>query len=212
MPRVKIGPALPDREKLEELSAGWRGVSDGMRVFSKMRTPERRRRQACSPTTAESRMDQTPEIFHLFASLFGADFIFSFTQRPKPPPPKTPAFWDIVDANRAPEDAELADILDAMKNPDAVTLFQLLGHVTLLQATHATGPLGEWLRDRKNRRAIPHRLEKCGYTPIRNGMAGDGLWVINGSRQVVYAKDGLSVSDRLKAANELAKQDTRRTN
>ena len=68
-----------------ELSAGWRGVSDGMRVFSKMRTPERRRRQACSPTTAKSRMDQTPEIFHLFASLFGADFIFSFTQRPKPP-------------------------------------------------------------------------------------------------------------------------------
>jgi hypothetical protein len=30
---------------------------------------------------------------------------------PKAPPPKTPAFWDIVDANRTPEDAELADIL-----------------------------------------------------------------------------------------------------
>ncbi len=28
---------------------------------------------------------------------------------PKAPPPKTPAFWDIVDANRSPEDAELAD-------------------------------------------------------------------------------------------------------
>ena len=41
---------------------------------------------------------------------------------PKAPPPKTPAFWDIVDANRAPEDAELADVLDEMGNPDAVTL------------------------------------------------------------------------------------------
>ena len=29
---------------------------------------------------------------------------------PKAPPPKTPAFWDIVDASRAPEDAELADV------------------------------------------------------------------------------------------------------
>jgi hypothetical protein len=31
---------------------------------------------------------------------------------PKAPPPKTAAFYDIVDANRAPEDAELADALD----------------------------------------------------------------------------------------------------
>jgi hypothetical protein len=38
---------------------------------------------------------------------------------PKAPPPKTAAFWDIVDANRAPEDAELADALDRLGNPDA---------------------------------------------------------------------------------------------
>ena len=45
----------------------------------------------------------------------------------KAPPPKTPAFWDIVGANTAPEDAELADVLDALGNPDAVTLAQLIG-------------------------------------------------------------------------------------
>ena len=44
---------------------------------------------------------------------------------PKAPPPKTPAFWAIVDANRAPEDAELADVLDELGNPDAVTLAML---------------------------------------------------------------------------------------
>ena len=44
---------------------------------------------------------------------------------PKAPPPKTPAFWDIVDANRAPEDAELADVLDKLGNPDATTLIQI---------------------------------------------------------------------------------------
>jgi hypothetical protein len=45
---------------------------------------------------------------------------------PKAPPPKTPAFWDIVDANRAPEDAELADILDRLGNPAAVTLAKVI--------------------------------------------------------------------------------------
>jgi Family of unknown function (DUF5906) len=74
---------------------------------------------------------------------------------PKAPPPKTQAFWDIVDANRAPEDAELADVLDAMRNPDATTLSKI---------TFAAGgkEIETWLKDRKNRRAIPHRLETCG--------------------------------------------------
>jgi hypothetical protein len=41
---------------------------------------------------------------------------------PKAPPPHTSAFWEIVDAGRAPEDSELADVLDSLGNPDAVTL------------------------------------------------------------------------------------------
>src|SRR5262249_44973132 len=41
---------------------------------------------------------------------------------PKAPPEKTSAFLDIVNANRPGEDAELADILDKMRNPEAVTL------------------------------------------------------------------------------------------
>jgi len=44
---------------------------------------------------------------------------------PKAPPPKTPAFWDIVDANRAPEDGELADLLDELGNPTTVTLAEI---------------------------------------------------------------------------------------
>ncbi len=98
---------------------------------------------------------------------------------PKAPPPKTAAFWAIVDANRAPEDAELADVLDEL-GKDAVTLDMLIAK--------ATGEIEEWLRDRKNRRVIPHRLEQCGYVPVRNDAAEDGLFKINGRRQVVYAK------------------------
>ena len=37
---------------------------------------------------------------------------------PKAPPPKTQAFWDIVDAGRAGEDAELADVIDALARKD----------------------------------------------------------------------------------------------
>jgi Family of unknown function (DUF5906) len=113
----------------------------------------------------------------------------------KAPPPKTAAFWDIVDANRAPEDAELADVLDDLGNPDATTLRRL--------QNAATGDFQEWLRDRKNRRAIPHRMEKCSYVPVRNEDADDGLWKINDRRQVVYAKAALSLRDRIAAAQKL---------
>ena len=117
---------------------------------------------------------------------------------PKAPPPKTAAFWDIVDANRAPEDAELADVLDSLLNPDATTIIRI--------SNVATGSFGIWITDRKNRRAIPHRMEKCGYVAVRNSSAKDGLWVINGTRQVVYAKSELSISDRHIAVGNLLKE------
>jgi hypothetical protein len=115
---------------------------------------------------------------------------------PKAPPPKTAAFWAIVDANQAPEDAELADVLDLMGNPEATTLIRV--------TAAAMGGIEAWIKDRKNRRAIPHRLEKCGYVPIRNDAAKDGLWKINDARQAIYAKSNLSIRDRLKAASSLA--------
>jgi hypothetical protein len=131
---------------------------------------------------------------HVAAYLAGLD-LTSFD--PKAPPPKTPAFWDIVDANRAPEDAEMADTLDRIGSPNATTLTRMI--------TEASGDFALWIKDRKNRRAIPHRFEKCGYVPARNDAAKDGLWKICGSRQVVYVKSSLSLRDRLKAANELAR-------
>jgi hypothetical protein len=86
-----------------------------------------------------------------------------------------------------------------MKNPDAVTLANITS-----EAGRSSIEFWKWITDRKNRRAIPHRLEKCGYVQVRNDVAKDGLWVLNGSRQAVYAKSELSVSDQLKAANDLA--------
>jgi hypothetical protein len=58
---------------------------------------------------------------------------------------------------------------------------------TLARIIVADDDLGDWLRDCKNRRAIPHRLERCGYLGTY-GDAEDGLWVLAGKRQVIYAR------------------------
>jgi hypothetical protein len=115
---------------------------------------------------------------------------------PKAPPPKTAAFWDIVDANQAPEDSELADRLDAMNKPEAVTVGQLI--------EKATGAITEWLLDRRNRRALPHRLERCGYVAVRNPDAKDGFWKIQGTRQRIYARTSLTPRGRTAAATRLS--------
>ena len=114
---------------------------------------------------------------------------------PKAPPPKTPAFWDIVNASRAPEDDELADVIDALSNPAAL-------HLKLLIAA-ATGDIAEWLMNRKNRRALPHRLERCGYVSVRNPEAKDGMWKSKGERQIIYAKASLTPQERMAAARKL---------
>jgi hypothetical protein len=114
---------------------------------------------------------------------------------PKAPPPKTSAFWAIVDANRAPEDAELSDALDIMGWPDATTLEKI--------AFRADAETAIWLRDRKNRRILPHRLDKCGYVPVRNDDASDGLWRIGGKRQAIYAKANLAPREQIAAARRL---------
>ena len=113
----------------------------------------------------------------------------------KEPPRKTPAFYAIVDANRAPEDAELADALDRLNHPAAVTLADLAGPVP--------SEFSAWLTDRKNARQVPHRVEAVGYVAVRNPHAKDGHWSIDGRRQTVYARHDLPLRDQLAAAGTL---------
>jgi hypothetical protein len=120
---------------------------------------------------------------------------------PKAPPPKTAVFWAIVDAGRAPEDAELADAIDLLRNPEAFVLADLLDKVS--------SEFAEWLGDRKNRRIIPHRLEACGYVPVRNPDANDGMWRVRGRRQVIYARDSLALREQLKAASDKCESQVR---
>jgi hypothetical protein len=117
---------------------------------------------------------------------------------PKVPPPKTEAFWAIVTANHAPEDSEMADVLDRLGNPDAVTLTRV--------ADHADGDFAIWLRDRKNYKKVGYRFEVCGYAAVRNQNVKDGLWKLGDKRQTVYAKACLSVRERYLAAQQLAER------
>jgi hypothetical protein len=103
---------------------------------------------------------------------------------PKAPPYRTPAFWDVAESHRVPEDAELADIVDGLGTPEALTLDDL--------RRRATGDFLLWLGERRNYRQIPHRLETVGYAPVRNEGAKDGLWKIEGKRQAIYARAELS--------------------
>jgi hypothetical protein len=113
---------------------------------------------------------------------------------PKAPPPKTAAFWEIVDAGQPPEHAELSGVLEAMGEPIVTTIDDI--------AALADDDFREYLTDRKNRRTIRHRLEDCGYTAVRNQKRDDGLWRISNKPKVIYGRADRSQNERLQAAEE----------
>ena len=116
---------------------------------------------------------------------------------PKAPPPKTPAFWAIVQAGEAPEDSELRSIFDVLGHPTAVTLDEIANAAPL------DSPLRQDFADRKMRRQWPFRMERAGYVPVRNSNADDGLWKIGGKRVAVYGSEKASERERQQAANAL---------
>jgi Bifunctional DNA primase/polymerase, N-terminal/Family of unknown function (DUF5906) len=118
---------------------------------------------------------------------------------PKEPPPKTQAFWDIVDSNRPPEDSELADALDQLGNPKATTI----RHV----ANRASFEFASWLRDKRNAKVVSNRFKDCGYVSVGKPDRKDGYWKVAGVRMVVYCLSELSRSDQLSAINDLIERE-----
>jgi hypothetical protein len=128
---------------------------------------------------------------------------------PKAAPPKTPAFWAIVDANSNPENAELADAIDDLGKRDPITheVTERPKVVTLEMIASRAGPkLSGYLEDSRNARQIPRRLEDCGYVAVRNPGPKDGKWKLQGSRRVIYAKRELSIREQLVAVNKYVEE------
>src|SRR5262249_37830276 len=71
---------------------------------------------------------------------------------PKAAPPKTEAFWAIVDASRAPEDSELADAIDKLghETPEGEIIKPKAITIKMIERV-AAGDFAEWLKDKKNR-------------------------------------------------------------
>jgi hypothetical protein len=164
---------------------------------------DRRHYVLWSPRTKENFQPEYWAAFWRWLNGGGTEFVAHYLKTldlsgwdAKAPPPKTQAFWEIVDASRAPEDAEMRDVLDKLGQPDAVTLSQII--------SRAEDGFKFWLENRRNTRQIPHRLEECGYVPVRNPTdKRDGLWMHGKKRQRVYAKQHLSVRDQIAAAQKL---------
>jgi hypothetical protein len=130
---------------------------------------------------------------------------------PKAPPRKTEAFLDIVEANIPQENAETAEALNILDRPEAVT-------VAMIAAATPSHSFALWLDDRRNARAIPHRMETCGYVAVRNPAAEHNRWRYRVSKQgtngtmhqqfevQIYARVELSGGAQISAAKALVQK------
>ncbi|MEX2125502.1 MAG: DNA-primase RepB domain-containing protein [Woeseia sp.] len=119
---------------------------------------------------------------------------------PKAPPPKTDTFWQIVGAGIAPEDSELVGLLDALGNPDAVTVEQLRTANAMTEDDTISALLSA-----KAQRALPHQFDRAGYVSVRNPNEKRGKWKVQGKNTVVYVRADLTIGERLGAAAELCR-------
>ena len=127
--------------------------------------------------------------------------------RPQGLAAETAAWHAIVDANRAPEDAEMADALDSLNESRSrhnETVPAPAHHLTDIIVNTTDEVFRLWLKDPKNRRQMPHRLETAGYVPARNDAdKHDGQWKVSGKRQTIYARRELSRANRILPAQAL---------
>jgi Family of unknown function (DUF5906) len=114
---------------------------------------------------------------------------------PKAPPPETPAFRRMIRAEQPVEEDELADTIDALERPDALTIAELVTRNVDL----------EWMIAPKTRRSVPHRLGRCGYVSCESEQ-NQGRWLIKGRRHTVYVKRGLSQGAQHAAAVALVRK------
>jgi hypothetical protein len=122
---------------------------------------------------------------------------------PKAPPPRTQAFWEIVNAMRSEEESELADVIESLEHPDALTIPKLIARAHTLGPRYK--PFAEFLQERKNSRLVAMNLEKARYRRFDNpNEATDGRWSIGGRRLPVYVRKNLTDRQAFQAIRALS--------
>ena len=130
---------------------------------------------------------------------------------PKKPPPKTPAFWRIVEAHNDPGRGDLDGLLDYMGRPDCVTVRDLTECAARYEYAQ---PGGSAAVDLTNRKLIPRRLEASGYVSVRGPHDGKFDFKTKGTPAsatgpgtpatrealVVYVRKTIDENQRMKAA------------
>jgi hypothetical protein len=168
-------------------------------------------------TRADFPKEYFDELAHWYHHEGGVGHVVAYLQQydlssfnPKLAPPKTDAFWHMVNIDRGPGHGELTDAIEALgeqigkklgKKPDAHGDYDPPQALTITLLL-TVAPSLEWLADRKMSRATAHRLKRCGYvaTPNRDAIQSGGLWKINRKRTMIYARVEVSPDQRYAAA------------
>jgi Bifunctional DNA primase/polymerase, N-terminal len=122
---------------------------------------------------------------------------------PKAPPPKTAAWYEIVESSIDPATNELVTVLEKMGNPAGVTLTEVG------IAAAAAGVALPWV-GASARNTVQATMEEAGYVKQRNPSGGTGRWSVgpkDARKEVaIYVQAKLDPKARLAAANEAHKR------
>lgn len=127
---------------------------------------------------------------------------------PKAPPHHGPAFWAIVNANRAPDDSAMEDLVALLlddnggKLPEAVTFDSMFALLRKHPDRDLGGEIAGLLRSLvgPRRASATLRMKEIGYEVAFNPSNKEGRWQIGQRKLIIYALKTLSPRDRLAAA------------
>lgn len=132
---------------------------------------------------------------------------------PKAPPPKTAAWLEIVNADQSTQTTELDDLIDYLheqsddERPAVFTIAELIRAAAHPDARGRFDDALEMLQDKRQAKALSHKLARSGYKPVLNDAdTTKGLWRVGGRRVVIYGRADLPMGDRLDAAGKLVKE------
>jgi hypothetical protein len=108
----------------------------------------------------------------------------------KAPPPKTRAFWDIVDG--VLEYAELADVLDAKKNPDATTLNRILRNRGMASCSQDPASIPQEDDSSINVRCLADHIHGLWRSAVVCGQPRNEHWRLARSATASFTLDGKS--------------------